>query len=1056
MLYVIIEFIKNLVCFDEIYPIFTQLDKKQKGDLFETITYYLFKLSPVLSQGLEKIWMYDQIPEKIRTKLLLPEKDKGIDLLIRRNRQYEAVQCKWRQDCETTIPWNELATFFGLSFGLHNKIKHGYFVTNTFDMCKEVEKSKKVNKIATGSFFDENLPDNFFKNMYRMYMDENVKIVYKKKSPFPYQLECIEACKKYFNAYPDHTYNIRNPVIDMSRGFINLACGTGKSIIAYWIIKALVALYGSILALVPSLQLLSQFYIDLINESHAEGKTINYILIGSDADIDPETLEKNNQLILLTDPKEIRNKINQFRFASQQMIIICTYQSSGTLIQACEENNKTEPRMIFDLGIFDEAHKTVGRVGKQFSQMILDGEIMIRKRLFMTATPKMYGGAVDQMDDNVLSMDNERFYGRCIYQYNTGNAIVDQKLTDYQLVTMCANDQDIERMIIENKLVSYKKEFLDAQSNYLGTILMMLKKIDAGESKHLVTFHNTVVNARDFAKFFNLINQYIGNTNIYVNCLDGKHSMSKRKKIIKEFSKADRAIICSARVLNEGINIPVIDAVCFVDPRKSTVDIVQCIGRALRLYPDKKIANVYIPVFVKDLNDETLDHSKVYGNTIRILKAMKSTDEGIVDYFRLKCGGHKVTGKQMCKFEAFDMIDDNSEEIILNDWINGIGSKIWAILDPFETKYKELKQWIAENNRIPSIASKNKNEKQLGKWCSRKRRDKKINKLSKDKIIKLELLEGWYWDQSDKFNETYEALKQWIAKNKKIPSESNKNKDIKQFGLWCSHARADKKKNKLSEDRIAKFELLDGWYWNKSDIFDETYEELKQWIAENNRIPSKESKNKNEKLLGSWCSDKRKYKKKHKLAENRIDKLELLDGWYWGNNVIKVVKDFDETYEELKQWISNNNRIPSKMSKNKNERLLGLWCGNKRTAKKNNKISENRIIKLESLNGWYWGQNDKFDETYEEVTEWITNNNKIPSSSSKNRNEKHLGSWCSHKRKCKKNNKLSKDKIAKLELLDGWYWDGLGVKINNNKRQILNNLSIKDRNNLNNNKKNII
>src|SRR5205823_12771331 len=119
-------------------PILDRLTNKEKGDIFEILSYYLFRLSPILNTDLQNIWLYANVPEEIRDELLLPKKDKGIDLLIKRNGRYQALQCKWRQNYQTIVPWKELSTFYGLSFGLHDKIEIGYFITNTYDMCDEV------------------------------------------------------------------------------------------------------------------------------------------------------------------------------------------------------------------------------------------------------------------------------------------------------------------------------------------------------------------------------------------------------------------------------------------------------------------------------------------------------------------------------------------------------------------------------------------------------------------------------------------------------------------------------------------------------------------------------------------------------------------------------------------------------------------------------------------------------------------------------------------------------------------------------------------------------
>lgn len=140
-----------------------KLTEKGKGDIFEELTYYLFKLEPTLNKNLEEIWLYKDIPKKIKKKLSLPSIDKGIDLLFLMNDEYYTVQCKYRQDPKKKLTWHDLSSFFGMSFGMNNKIKKGYFVTNTYNLCNEVRDSEKIDSIA-GDFFDK-LPSSFFKKI---------------------------------------------------------------------------------------------------------------------------------------------------------------------------------------------------------------------------------------------------------------------------------------------------------------------------------------------------------------------------------------------------------------------------------------------------------------------------------------------------------------------------------------------------------------------------------------------------------------------------------------------------------------------------------------------------------------------------------------------------------------------------------------------------------------------------------------------------------------------------------------------------------------------------
>ena len=446
------QYLLTMMKFDDIYSIADKITNKQKGDLFEYLTYYLFKLNSVLNNDLQNIWMYNDIPINIKKYLELSSRDKGIDLLAQINNDYYAIQCKFRKNTETIINWTEVSTFFGLSFGLHDKIKGGFFVTNTYDLCNEIIISTKIKSVY-GDFFD-NIPNIFFDNIRRL--NENKKIEYIKKNPFSYQQECINKCNEYYKTE--------------KKGFIEMACGSGKTLTSYWIDSILNNKLTVIF--VPSLYLLSQFYSDWVNQSHSENKQIKYILIGSDADVNDDIIYKSNGLILETDLKCLQAHIDSFK--NNKLVIICTYHSSNLLLKIKD--------ISIDFGIFDEAHKTVGQINKQFSLMLHNENIKIDRKLFMTATLKIYinnfnNDVTDSLDDDlddsamddikndtnkkikprndILSMDNYEYYGKLVYKYNTGNAIRENRLVDYQIITIIATNKHIEDDIKKNNLISF-------------------------------------------------------------------------------------------------------------------------------------------------------------------------------------------------------------------------------------------------------------------------------------------------------------------------------------------------------------------------------------------------------------------------------------------------------------------------------------------------------------------------------------------------------------------------------------------------------------------------
>lgn len=731
--------------FDDLYTFTKDMSNKDKGDLFEILTYFLFKLSPFLNKNITNLWMYNDVPQHILKEKCLPSKDKGIDLLFKKNGKYYSIQCKFRQDPTVVVQWKELSTFCGLSFKQKNSIEEGYLVTNTVEMCEEITLSDKI-KIIDNKFFTENLPDNFFANIINL-VNGNPIIKPQQKTPLPHQQKCITNVVNHFKS----SHNNRANII--------VACGTGKTLQSYWIDQSM--RNKLTLFLVPSLYLLSQFASEIINQSYAENKKLRLMLIGSDKDVDEDTCEKiGGELnVVLDDDSILKFLLDN---ANNKSIIISTYQSAHKLNLICCDN-----RIDIDLCIFDEAHKMSGLIDKKFNSFLDNDHTIVWNRLFMTATERIYIGKLTDDDIlSVVSMDNEEYFGKRVFEYDTAQAIEDGILTDYCILSLVCTNEDVELMIKENKLIKYKKEFDEKESHYLATILLILKKIHDNTIHHVITYHNTVNRARKFCEFLGIINKMLyTDVDLYVDSFDGSTSMSRRKKIINQFEKNSKSIICSAKVLNEGVNIPITDSVVFVDERNSTVDIQQCCGRAIRKYKGKNIAYIIIPTFISSLDDTELNVNG-FGNTLRILKAMKNTDENIIDHFLMNDNKKKNSKRQIIKFEHVSKVNASCE-IEFDKWKCIIEGKVSHILKPKDHDLQciaELKKWIILNKKIPTAETKSK-DKKIEKLCDEQLMAKTYNNLKNRYLnmkneVKLEMenIFGFYIDDTQR----HEEIKMYI------------------------------------------------------------------------------------------------------------------------------------------------------------------------------------------------------------------------------------------------------------------------------------------------------
>ena len=926
------------------------LTKKEKGDLFEELTWAIFKYHHFYHQEIKHVWLYKNVPSRVKKYLNLPDTDQGIDLILQDDQsRYYAVQCKYRTNVYSQVKWSELGTFSGLSFGTGNNIFRGYLVTNTYSITDNIKNSNKIKPIYGDFFTDENLEMVFaeLKNNSQEPIKKSVKLR-------SYQMDIVDKTVEYFN--------------DHDRGYISMACGTGKTLTSYRINRRFDNRF--IVIAVPSLQLANQFYNEWAYSSKLDNLGYRFLIIGSDSDVENKD-HIDNGLFHTTDRQEIKHAVNTY----EKLVLVVTYQSSHLL--------KKLDRVI-DLCIFDEAHKTVGNSQKLFG-CLLKTKVKITKRLFMTATPKFYLG--NDIEEKIYSMDDKNIYGDMIAEYQTGQAIQDGYLCDYQVNTFSVYDKIVKKSIKRNKIVTIDKK-TDVYSHYLASAIAILDCIKRGECSHVITYHQTIKNCHEFAKILEMVNEQEYSLDVFIHSLNGGDRMVKRTQIIKEFESSKFGIICNARVLNEGVNIPIINGICFVDNKNSKIDIVQSIGRGLRLYKNKKLTHIILPILVSDEIIKASDiNNSVFSKIIQVLRSLKEYDSGISEYFLAQKTG-KPFGRKLFQPMSVGVKENISTKINLGDWARNIGTQILEFVNDWENKYCMVKKFLEKKGRYPSDHSKNKREKSLGSWCNNQRANKKKGILSEYRIKKLKKLDEWYWDKDDIWDKNYYLVKKFTEKYNRLPSYYSKNIEEKKSGIWCANQRQNKRKNKLSKIKIKKLEELDGWFWDKDDIWDENYYLVKKFTEKYNRIPSSESKNIEEKSLGYWCSRQRSYKRENKLSKIRIKKLKKLDGWFWDKDDI-----WDENYYLVKKFIKENNRLPSVHSKNEKEKSLGHWCSLQRSYKRLNKLSKIRIKKLKKLDGWFWNMNleqKQLDNTIEMVN-FINKNNRNPSTISKDELEKQLG-----------------------------------------------------------------
>jgi hypothetical protein len=379
-------------------------------------------------------------------------------------------------------------------------------------------------------------------------------------------------------------------------------------------------------------------------------------------------------------------------------VIFATYQSGEALGKAAQK-----AKFAFDLGIMDEAHKTVGDGDKLFSHLLHDKNLPINRRIFMTATERRYRGK----GDKILSMDNAAIYGDTFHLLSFKKALETKPaiLSDYRIVTILVSREEVANLIRKNVFVKPDKGRWnkEVEAEMLASLVALRKAMRKYPIKHAVSFHSSIQRAESFKDHNEVYNQaFKKHGTIETFHVSGKTPTGTRARIVNEFATTDRSLITNARCLTEGVDVPDIDCVLFADPRRSAVDIVQAVGRALRPAKGKKMGYVIVPILhdAKAKPDDIFD-SDEFQEILTSLRALAANDERIIEYFRTVSQGKRRRGGGRV---VFDINEKLAERVNLEEFAKHIELKCWDRLARLSWRPFEQARAFAQSLNLKGTA----------------------------------------------------------------------------------------------------------------------------------------------------------------------------------------------------------------------------------------------------------------------------------------------------------------------------------------------------------------
>ena len=490
------------------------------------------------------------------------------------------------------------------------------------------------------------------------------------KQPREHQLRAMSAAHEYFDTH--------------DRGKLIMACGTGKTYTALKIAEEMLPDKGLVLFLVPSISLLGQ----TLNAWCADAtKPIKGICICSDSkasrkikkDFD-DTQDSAVDLAVpaTTNPQSIVKQLKAYREHDGLTVVFSSYQSIEAIKAAQNETLKETGSSYgtFDLIVCDEAHRTTGvklsdRDESNFTKIHDASYIKGNKRLYMTATPRLYGSSAkikaSEKDAILCSMDDEKLYGQEFFRVNFSYAVEHGLLTDYKVLVLTVNEDDLSGDILKDIKDPNNTELnFDDTSKLIG-VINGLSKIIRGDNR--VTWDNDPCVMHRAIAFCSKIDDKIQPAGTSKNTakvlpticeryrdsidpderehvvevsarhIDGSMNSQTRNEQLAwlaedNIGENECRVLTNVRCLSEGIDVPALDAVLFLSSRNSQVDVVQSVGRVMRNFrkgqPDeKKYGYIIIPIVVpSDVKPEDALDNNVYFSTVwNILNALRSHDD---------------------------------------------------------------------------------------------------------------------------------------------------------------------------------------------------------------------------------------------------------------------------------------------------------------------------------------------------------------------------------------------------------------------------------------------
>ena len=636
--------------------------ERDKGTYFERLSIAYLTNDPVQVEQYEDVkpyaaWAIEQGWDG---------RDTGIDLVAKLKDEdgYAAIQCKF-YDAAYRIRKEDIDSFISAS-GKEPFKRRVIIDTTERTWSENAETMIRGQAIPTIRIGLNDLQESPI--LWETFSDDGEVVLADKKTLRTHQKEALR--------------DVRAGLTEADRGKMIMACGTGKTFTSLKIAEDLAGQGKLVLFLVPSLALMAQ----TVREWTGDTATpLRSFAVCSDTQVGKRRASNNDiaEIDILdlafpasTDAAKLAEGVNH-PAPDKMTVVFATYQSIQVIADAQKQHDFPE----FDLIICDEAHRTTGATlagddESNFVKVHDNDVIQGKKRLYMTATPRIFGDNVkakaDEADAVLASMDDEDLFGKTLFYRGFSWAVQNNLLTDYKVIVL-AMDEGLISTGVQKRLADSASELvLDDATKIVGCYKALTKtdmKADVAADPHpmrrALAFCKDIRSSKLIRDEFSaVVDEFLGDDPILddieedddqlrceIEHVDGTFNAKERGRLL-DWLKADAGdhtcrILTNARCLSEGVDVPALDAIMFLHPRKSQIDVVQSVGRVMRKTDTKKMGYVILPVGVPAgvPPEQALADNEKFRVVWQILNALRAHDDRFDATINKASLGQDVSGQ---------------------------------------------------------------------------------------------------------------------------------------------------------------------------------------------------------------------------------------------------------------------------------------------------------------------------------------------------------------------------------------------------------------------------